>query len=60
MAREIIMTFRLDQTERQQAEAVAVRMGRSESALIRMLLNEKARRLGIAPTEPRKKAAHVT
>jgi antitoxin component of RelBE/YafQ-DinJ toxin-antitoxin module len=58
MAREIFMVVRMDATERQRAEAVATRMGRTESALVRQLIDEKARRLGI-PTEPRKEAREL-
>jgi len=59
MAREIFMVVRMDATERKLAEAVATRMGRTESSLIRKLIDEKARRLGI-PTETRKEAVHAT
>jgi antitoxin component of RelBE/YafQ-DinJ toxin-antitoxin module len=59
MARENFLVIRMDATERQLAEAVAIRLGRTESSLVRQLVNEKARRLGI-PTEPRKEAAHAT
>ena len=60
MAREIFMVVRLNSTERQLAEAVATRMGHTESSLVRQLLNEKARRLGIVPSVSRKEAAHAT
>lgn len=59
MAREIFMVVRMDATERQLAEAVATRMGRTESSLVRQLLQEKARRLGITPAETRKEASHA-
>jgi antitoxin component of RelBE/YafQ-DinJ toxin-antitoxin module len=60
MAREIFMIVRMDATERQRAADVATRMGRSQSALIRQLIDEKARRLGMVPTETRKEAPHAT
>jgi predicted DNA-binding protein len=61
MAREIFTIVRMNATERQRAEAVATRLGQTQSALIRGLIDEKARRLGMIPSEPRKEvAAHAT
>lgn len=60
MAREIFMVVRLNATERQRAEAVATRMGQTESSLVRQLIDEKARRLGMIPSEARKEAVHAT
>lgn len=60
MARENFLVIRMDTTERQRAEAVAARMGHTESSLVRQLIDEKARRLGMMTTEPRKEAPHAT
>lgn len=59
MNRTVLFTVRLSPDERRQAETVAARMGRTESALYRQLVAEKARRLGI-PAEPRIEAQNAT
>lgn len=59
MARENVLVIRMDATERELSAIVATRLGRTESALHRQLVAEKAKRLGIVPTE-RKEGAHAT
>jgi antitoxin component of RelBE/YafQ-DinJ toxin-antitoxin module len=50
MIRNAALNVRLNANERQLAEAVAERLERTESDMVRLLLREKARQLGIIPT----------
>jgi antitoxin component of RelBE/YafQ-DinJ toxin-antitoxin module len=50
MIRNAALNVRLNANERQLAEAVAERLERTESDMVRLLLREKARQLGITPT----------
>jgi len=50
MNRDTFLNVRLNANERQVAEAVAERLERNGSDLVRLLLREKARQLGIIPT----------
>lgn len=50
MIRDSFLNVRLNANERQLAEAVAERLERNGSDLVRLLLREKARQLGIIPT----------
>jgi antitoxin component of RelBE/YafQ-DinJ toxin-antitoxin module len=53
MIRNSFLNVRLNANERQLAEAVAERLERNGSDLVRLLLREKARQLGIVPTTPK-------
>ena len=48
--RPYVLGFRANDQERQLITAMAQRLERSESDTIRLVLREKARELGIAPT----------
>ena len=58
MIRNAALNVRLNANERQIAEAVAERLERTESDMVRLLLREKARELGIAPTNEQRQS-HV-
>lgn len=50
MIRNAALNVRVTLPERQLAEAVAERLERTESDMVRLLVREKARQLGIIPT----------
>jgi antitoxin component of RelBE/YafQ-DinJ toxin-antitoxin module len=55
MIRDSFLNVRLNANERRLADSVAERLERNGSDLVRLLLREKARELGIVPTnEPRR------
>ena len=47
MAREQIFTFRVDTTERQLLSFLAQRFERTQSDVVRLLIRDKARELGL-------------
>jgi len=57
MIRNAALNVRLNANERQLAEAVAERLERTESDMVRLLLREKARQLGILPNNDQRRSA---
>lgn len=53
MIRDTFLNVRLNANERQLAEVVAGRLERNGSDLVRYLLREKAREMGILPAAPK-------
>jgi hypothetical protein len=53
MIRDAALNVRVTASERQIAEAVATRLERTESDLVRYLLRKEARELGIVPAAPK-------
>jgi hypothetical protein len=59
MIRDTFLNVRLNPSERQLATAVAERLERNGSDLVRLLIREKARQLGIVPTDDDRRPATV-
>jgi antitoxin component of RelBE/YafQ-DinJ toxin-antitoxin module len=64
MNRNAALNVRVTTAERQLAEAVAERLERTESDMVRLLLREKARELGIIPAakeqrQPQRAGVHA-
>jgi len=58
MIRDTFLTIRTNADERQLAAAVAERLERNESDLVRYLLRKEAREMGLMPAAP-KEDRHV-
>ena len=59
MNRESFISVRLNASERQLATAVADRLERNGSDLVRYLLRKEARELGVMPTAPKENQHEV-
>jgi len=57
MIRNAALNVRVTTNERQLAEAVAERLERTESDMVRLLVREKARELGIMPSNDQRRSA---
>ena len=59
MIRDSFLTIRTNMVERQLAADLAERLERNGSDLVRLLLREKAREMGILPATPKEEPSAV-
>jgi hypothetical protein len=59
MVRDKNFTLRTSPAEREMISAVAQKLERTETDALRLLIRQKARELGIAPTNDERQRAHA-